>query len=197
MSLWVVLNEVEIRKDDGGCLERRASVVRDERCGISQRAVGACPSWGSAKGCRSTTWLLEGLDVETCPSLRTSVQPASTAFCESLFPNGLNIRMQFLIASASTRFGEILKRGCDYSQSKATVTFIISAESTYSHCQPPFWKPGVRRSPSLQASRWHYTLADKCNSLALLGEGMDESFVTTATTASPTAFMTAGQSSEI
>ena len=63
MSLWVVLNEVEIRKDDGGCLERRASVVRDERCGISQRAVGACPSWGSAKGCRSTTWLLEGLDV--------------------------------------------------------------------------------------------------------------------------------------
>ena len=107
------------------------------------------------------------------------------------------IRMQFFIASASTRFGEILKRGCDYSQSKATVTFIISAESTYSHCQPPFWKPGVRRSPSLQASRWHYAVADKCNSLALLGEGMDESFVTTATTASPTAFITAGQSSEI
>ncbi len=95
MSLWVVLNEVEIRKDDGGCLERRASVVRDERCGISQRAVGACPSWGSAKGCRSTTWLLEGLDVETCPSLRTSVRPASTAFCETLLQNGLNIRIRF------------------------------------------------------------------------------------------------------
>ena len=95
MSLWVVLNEVESRKDDGGCLERRASVVRDERCGISQRAVGACPSWGSAKGCRSTTWLLEGLDVETCPSLRTSVRPASTAFCETLLQNGLNIRIRF------------------------------------------------------------------------------------------------------
>ena len=62
------------------------------------------------------------------------------------------------------------------------MTFIISAENTYSHCQPPFWKPGGRRSPSLQASRWHYAVADKCNSLVLLGEGMDEPFVTTATT---------------
>ena len=57
-----------------------ALVVRYERSGISQGAVGACLSGGFAKGCRSTTWLLGGLDVETCPSLRTSVQPASTAF---------------------------------------------------------------------------------------------------------------------
>ena len=61
-------------------------VVRDERCGISQSAVGAGLSEGSAKGCRSTTWLLESLDVETCPCLRTSVRPASTAFCETLLP---------------------------------------------------------------------------------------------------------------
>ena len=72
-------------------------VVQDESGVISQSAVGIYPSGGSAKGCRSTTWLLGGLDVGTCPSLRTSVQPASTAFCESLFPNGLNIRMQLFI----------------------------------------------------------------------------------------------------
>ena len=59
--------------------------------------------------------------------------------------------------------------------------FIISAEDTYPHCQPWFWKPGGRRSPSLQASLWHYAVADECNSLVLLGEGMDESFVTTVT----------------
>jgi hypothetical protein len=136
-----------------------ALVVWDERSGISQGAVGVCPSRGSANGCRSTTRLLGGLDVETCSSLRTSVQPASiascetppgyflgeaafwpastafceippgyflgeaaflpasTAFCETLLPNGLNIRMQFFIASASTRFCETLKRTCDYSQS--------------------------------------------------------------------------------
>ena len=76
-------------------LAMTALVVRDERCGISQSAVGACPSGGSANGCRSTTWLLEGLDVETCPSLRTSVRPASTAFCETLLQNGLNIRIRF------------------------------------------------------------------------------------------------------
>ena len=76
-------------------LAMTALVVRDEHCGISQSAVGACPSGGSANGGRSTTWLLEGLDVETCPSLRTSVQPASTAFCETLLPEGLNIRMRF------------------------------------------------------------------------------------------------------
>ncbi|MDY6384648.1 MAG: hypothetical protein SPL26_03845, partial [Bacteroidales bacterium] len=58
-------------------------VVLDQRSGFSQSAVGAGPSGGSAKGCCSTTWLLEGLDVETCPSLRTSAQPASTAFCET------------------------------------------------------------------------------------------------------------------
>ena len=68
-------------------------VVRDEvesRSGlwseISQSAVGVCPSGGSANGGRSTTCLLGCLDVETCPSLRTSVQPASTAFCEKLSP---------------------------------------------------------------------------------------------------------------
>ncbi len=33
----------------------------------------------------------------TCPSLRTSVQPGSTGFCETLLPNGLNIRMQLFI----------------------------------------------------------------------------------------------------
>jgi hypothetical protein len=44
-----------------------------------------------------TTWLLGGPDVKTCPSLRTSVQPASTAFCETRFPEGLNIRMRFFI----------------------------------------------------------------------------------------------------
>jgi hypothetical protein len=71
--------------------------VLDQRSGFSQSAVGVCPSGGSAKGCCSTTWLLEGLDVETCPPLRTSVQPASTAFCETLLPNGLNIRMRFFI----------------------------------------------------------------------------------------------------
>ena len=75
----------------------KALVVRDERSGISQSAVGTCPSEGSAKGCRSTTWLLGGLDVGTCPSLRTSVQPGSTGFCETLLPNGLNIRMQLFI----------------------------------------------------------------------------------------------------
>ena len=69
-------------------------VVQDESGVISQSAVGIYPSGGSAKGCRSTTWLLGGIDVETCPSLRTSVQPASTAFCETVLPNGLNIRMQ-------------------------------------------------------------------------------------------------------
>ena len=94
-----------------------ALVVRYERSVISQSAVGACPSGGSANGGRSTTCLLEGLDVETCPSLGTSVQPASTAFCETLLPNGLNIRMRFFIPLASTRFCETLKRGCDYSQS--------------------------------------------------------------------------------
>ena len=67
-------------------LAMTALVVRDEHCGISQSAVGACPSGGSANGGRSTTWLLEGLDVETCPSLRTSVQPGSTGFCETLLP---------------------------------------------------------------------------------------------------------------
>ena len=71
-----------------------ALVVRYERSVISQSAVGACPSGGSANGGRSTTCLLEGLDVETCPSLRTSVQPASTAFCEIPLPEGLNIRMR-------------------------------------------------------------------------------------------------------
>jgi hypothetical protein len=186
-----------------GCSGCRALVVQDERSGISQSAVGVCPSGGSANGCRSTTWLLGDLDVETCPSLRTSVQPASTAFCETtpgyflgeaafwpastafcettpgyflgeaafwpastafcetLLPNGLNIRMRFFIASASTRFCETLKRGCDYSQLWATVTFILSAEDTYSHCQPPFCELGGQRSPSLQASRWHYTVAHK------------------------------------
>ena len=74
-----------------------ALVVRYERSVISQSAVGACPSGGSANGGRSTTCLLEGLDVETCPSLRTSVQPASIAFCETLLPEGLNIRMRFFI----------------------------------------------------------------------------------------------------
>ena len=72
-----------------------ALVERDERSGISQSAVGVGPSGGSAKGCWSTTWPLGGLDVETCPSLRTSVQPASTAFCEMPLPEGLNIRMRF------------------------------------------------------------------------------------------------------
>jgi hypothetical protein len=62
------------------------------------------------------------------------------------------------------------------------VIFIIRAKDTYSHCRPPFCELGGQRSPSLQASRWHYTVADKCNSLVLLGEGMDEPFVTTATT---------------
>ena len=61
----------------------KALVVRDERSGISQSAVGAGPSGGFAKGCCSTTWLLGGLDVETRPSLRTFVQHASTAFCET------------------------------------------------------------------------------------------------------------------
>ena len=74
-----------------------ALVERDERSGISQSAVGVGPSGGSAKGCWSTTWPLGGLDVETCPSLRTSVQPASTAFCETLLPEGLNIRRQLFI----------------------------------------------------------------------------------------------------
>ena len=32
------------------------------------------------------------------------------------------------------------------------------------------------------SQRWHYAVADECNSLVLLGEGMDESFVTTVTT---------------
>ena len=64
----------------------KSACLRDERRGISRSAVGASPSGGSAKGCRSTTWLLRGLDVETCPSLRTSVRPASTAFCETLLP---------------------------------------------------------------------------------------------------------------
>ena len=50
-------------------------------------------------------------------SLRTSVQLASTAFCETLLPEGLNIRMQFFIASASTGFCETLKIDFDYSQS--------------------------------------------------------------------------------
>jgi hypothetical protein len=98
--------------------------------------------------------------------------------------------MQFFIASASTRFCETLKRGRDYSQSLATVIFIKSVENTYSHCQPPFWKPGGRRSPLLQASRWHYAVADECDPLVFLDEGMDEPFViivTTATTALPEA----------
>jgi len=98
--------------------------------------------------------------------------------------------MQFFIASASTRFCETLKRGRDYSQSLATVIFITSVENTYSHCQPPFWKPGGRRSPLLQASRWHYAVADECDPLVFLDEGMDEPFViivTTATTALPEA----------
>ena len=94
-----------------------ALVERDERSGISQSAVGTCPSGGSAKGCRSTTWLLGGFDVETCPPLGTSVQPASTAFCETLLPEGLNIRMQFFIASTSTGFCETLKIDFYYSQS--------------------------------------------------------------------------------
>ena len=72
-------------------------VVQDENGGISQSAVGAGPSGGFAKGCWPTTWLLGDLDVETCPSLRTSVPPASTAFCETLLPEGLNIRMRFFI----------------------------------------------------------------------------------------------------
>ena len=76
-------------------LAMTALVVRDERCGISHSAVGVCPSGGSANGWRATTWLLGGLDVETCPSLRTSVQPASTAFCETLIPEGLNILIRF------------------------------------------------------------------------------------------------------
>ena len=75
----------------------KALVVRDERSGISQSAVGAGPSGGFAKGCWSTTCLLGCLDVETCPSLRTSVQPASTAFCESLFPNGLYVCNSLLL----------------------------------------------------------------------------------------------------
>jgi hypothetical protein len=74
-----------------------ALVIQDESGGISQSAVGAGPSGGFAKECCSTTWLLDGLDVETCPSLRTYVQPASTAFCKTLLPKGLNIRMQFFI----------------------------------------------------------------------------------------------------
>ncbi len=41
------------------------------------------------------------------------------------------------------------------------VIFISSAEDTYSHCQPWFWKSGGRRSPSLQAIRWHYAVAHK------------------------------------
>ncbi len=32
----------------------------------------------------------------------------------------------------------------------------------YSHCQPPFWRLGGRCSTSLEASRWHYTVAHKC-----------------------------------
>ena len=123
-------------------LAMTALVVQDERSGISRSAVGASPSGGSARGCRSTTWLFGGLDVETCPSLRASVQPASTAFCVTLIPNGLNIRMQFFIASASTRFCETWKRGCDYSQLQATVTFILRAGDTYSHCRPPFSETG-------------------------------------------------------
>ena len=83
-----------------------ALVVSDERSGISQSAAGTCPSGDIAIGCRSTMWLLGGPDVETCPSISTSVRPASTAFCETLLSNGLNIRMQFFIASASTRFCE-------------------------------------------------------------------------------------------
>ena len=74
-----------------------ALIVQDESGGISQGAVGTCPSGGSANGCRSTTWLLGGLGEETCPSLRISVQPASTAFCETLLKEGLNIRMRFFI----------------------------------------------------------------------------------------------------
>ena len=75
-----------------------ALAVQYERGEISQSAVGVCPPGGSAKGCRSTTWLLGGIDVETCPSLRTSVQPASTAFCETLIPEGLNIRIRFFFS---------------------------------------------------------------------------------------------------
>ena len=74
-----------------------AFVIQDESGGISQSAVGVCPSGGSEKWGWPTTWLLGGLDVETCLSLRTSVQPASTAFCETLLPEGLNIRMRFFI----------------------------------------------------------------------------------------------------
>ncbi|MDD7089470.1 MAG: hypothetical protein PUI54_07955, partial [Bacteroidales bacterium] len=59
----------------------------------------------------STTWLLGGLDVETCPSLRTSVQPASTAFCETLLPEDLDILIRFFIDAASTRFCETVKIG--------------------------------------------------------------------------------------
>ncbi len=183
-SVAVVNVSMQAPRSHGGAF------VHDESAGISQSAVRACPSGGSANGCRSTTWLLGALDVETRPSLRTPVQPASTAFCETHIPEGLNIRMQFFIASASTRFCETLKRGRDYSQSLATVIFITSVENTYSHCQPPFWKPGGRRSPLLQASRWHYAVADECDPLVFLDEGMDEPFViivTTATTALPEA----------
>ena len=80
-----------------GRLECRGLFVQDESGGISQSAVGAGPSGGFAKGCCSTTWLLGGLEVETCPSLGTSEQPGSTGFCETLLPEGLNIRMRFFI----------------------------------------------------------------------------------------------------
>ena len=86
-------------------------IVQDESGRISQSAVGVCPPGGSAKGLWSTTWLLGGLDVETRPSLRTSVLPASTAFCETLLPEDLDILIRFFIAAASTRFCETVKIG--------------------------------------------------------------------------------------